>query len=158
MNRKALIALIVLCLAGGAYVIFNHFKENAPDGDKQETVASDKSSQKSDTKNIAELILGKWEISNQNIGNTGYFSTLYNIKHSEIMEFFSNDNLYSENDNEYHGRVEIGTNRRNNWSLNSDGSKIVISDDIFEISFSEDDKQMTLTKPKENIKITLKRW
>ncbi|MBR0072732.1 MAG: hypothetical protein IJP95_02745, partial [Bacteroidales bacterium] len=104
-----------------------------------------------------ELLLGKWVIAEQNIGNPEYFSTLYNIKHSEIMEFFS-DNLYRENDNEYQGRVEIGTNQRNNWSLNSDVSKIAISDDIFEISFSEDNKQMTLTKPKENIKITLKRW
>lgn len=157
MNRNALIALIALMVAGGGYYIFHYFKGNNAQGDNQETVASDKNTQKSETKNTAELLLGKWVIAEQNIGNPEYLSTLYNIKHSEIMEFFS-DNLYRENDNEYQGRVEIGTNRRNNWSLNSDGSKIVISDDIFEISFSEDNKQMTLTKPKENIKITLKRW
>lgn len=152
MSRKALIALIVIMVAGGAYVIFNHFKE------KQETVATENNSQKTDKQDIGKVIEGKWEIAEQNIGNTEQFSTLYNIKNSEIMEFHSSVNLYRNSDNEYQGWVEIGNNPRNNWSLNSDGSRIVIADDIFEICFSKDCNQMTLSKPKENIKIALKRW
>lgn len=151
MSRKALIALIVIMVAGGAYVIFNHFKE------KQETVATENNSQKTDKQDIGKVIEGKWEIAEQNIGNTEQFSTLYNIKHSEIMEF-KLANRSSKQDNECQGRVSIGVDPLNNWSLNSDGTKIVIADDIFEISFSEDCNQMTLSKPKENIKIALKRW
>ena len=157
MNKKALIALIVIMVAVGGYYIFKRFNGNNTEGYKKEVVTTDKSGQKFDAKDIVNAIEGKWEISNQTIGNTQRYSTLYNIKNSEMMEFFI-DNSYRKHDNEYSGRVVIGTNPYNNWSLNSDGTKIVISDDIFEICFSEDKKQITLTKPKENITIVLKRW
>ena len=157
MSRKALIALIVIMVAAGGYYIFKRFNGNNPDGDKKETVTTNKSSQKPDTKDIAKAIDGKWEISSQNIGNSRQYSTLYNIKNSEMMEF-SLDKYFRKHDNEYSGSVGIGTNPYSDWSLNSDGTKIVISDDIFEISFSEDKNQLTLTKPEENITITLKRW
>ena len=118
---------------------------------------SSKTEEKQQSLDIAKAIEGKWEIVDQNIGNAQLFSTLYNIKDAEIMDF-SRDIRSRKNDNEYRGTVKIGDNSLSDWSLNSDGSKIVISDDIFEICFSDDEKQMTLTKPKEKITITLKRW
>jgi hypothetical protein len=157
MSRKALIALIVIMVAAGGYYIFKRFNGNNPDGDKKETVTTNKSSQKLDANKVNELLLGKWEIADQNIVNTKHSSTLNYIKSCEMMEFLL-DNRYRKHDNEFSGRVGIGTNPYKNWSLNSDGTKIVISDDIFEISFSEDKNQLTLTKPEENITITLKRW
>ena len=152
-NTKPTFFVILLTLT--ATLIMSSCYRTTDNTDKDAN--SSKTEEKQQSSEIAKAIEGKWEISNQNIGNVKQFSMLYNIKNSEIMEFFL-DNRSRKHNNEYSGRVGIGTNPYNIWSLNSDGTKIVISDDIFEISFSEDKNQLTLTKPEEKITITLKRW
>lgn len=181
MSRKALIALIVIMVAAGGYYIFKRFNGNNPDGDKKENVATNKSSQKLDANKVNELLLGKWEIAEHNIIEAEDSSTLYLVKESEILDFYDYEvikikqkmtfserskfddekKMTSKIDSSYFkGSLRIGNNIGNEkkWILNSDGTKIEIDYEIFSICFSDNYNQLTLTKPKENITITLKRW